>query len=68
MLFSGESHSMKKPMYHSDDDCLTRYRRGRPDETAEPLHALGAAMSFSLHVGRHRRGASDVRAFGKVTV
>jgi len=25
-----------------------------------PAHALDAAMSFSLHVGRHWRGASDV--------
>ena len=26
-----------------------------------PAHALDAAMSFSLHIGRHRRGAGDVR-------
>jgi hypothetical protein len=25
-----------------------------------PAHALDAAMSFTLHIGRHWRGASDV--------
>jgi hypothetical protein len=25
-----------------------------------PAHALDAAMSFSLHIGRYWRGASDV--------
>jgi hypothetical protein len=29
--------------------------------THNPAHALDAAMSLSLHVGRHWRGASDVR-------
>jgi len=26
-----------------------------------PAHALDAAMSFSLHIGRHWCGASDVQ-------
>jgi hypothetical protein len=29
--------------------------------TPNPAHSLDAAMGFSLHIGRHRRGASDVR-------
>jgi hypothetical protein len=27
---------------------------------SNPAHALDAAMSFGLHIGRHWRGASDV--------
>jgi len=27
---------------------------------SNPAHALDAAMSFSLHIERHWRGASDV--------
>jgi hypothetical protein len=27
---------------------------------SNPAHALDAAMSFSLHIGHHWRGASDV--------
>jgi hypothetical protein len=30
-----------------------------------PAHALDAAMSFSLRVGRCWRGASDVRRWGE---
>jgi len=29
-----------------------------------PAHALDAAMSFSLHIGHDRRGASEARALG----
>jgi hypothetical protein len=30
-----------------------------------PAHALDAAMSFSSHIGRHWRGASDVHRWPK---
>ena len=30
-----------------------------------PAHALDAAMSFGLHIGRHWRGASDVQRWAK---
>lgn len=32
---------------------------------ANPAHALDAAMSFSLHIGRHWRGASDVQSWAR---
>jgi hypothetical protein len=46
-----------------------RHQMSSPE--ANPAHSLDAAMSFSLHIGRHWRGASDVQRSalhqGKVT-
>ena len=57
-LFSG---ALRDPYWRRHVDVHAATADSEMTTMPNPAHALDAAMSFSLHIGYHWRGTSDVR-------